>query len=671
MCGIVGFLQAGLASESWERVLTAMTDSLAHRGPDSRGQWFDPMARIGLGHRRLAVLDLSAQGHQPMCSKSGRYYLTYNGEVYNHRALRRELEACGVVFAGHGDTEVLLAALETWGVEGAVKRCNGMFAFALWDRQERSLHLVRDPFGIKPLYYGRAGEALVFASELKPFRHHPDFRAEVDRDALTLLLRHNAIPAPHCIYKGIAKQIPGTIVTFRASDDYRKPVTTAYWSLREVVHRALARPFSGSKEDAAEELDALLRDAVKLQMMADVPVGVFLSGGVDSSTLTTFMQAQSSLPVKTFSIGFREEKRNEAGYARTIASHLGTDHTELYVTVDDAKRVIARLPDIYDEPFADSSQIPTYLVSELARRTVTVSLSGDGGDELFGGYWRYCLGADSYARARWLLTTFSRLGRIGGACCGTSSRLLHRLGKYHWPRWPAGRRRVQDLAKSLDVDNHEVLYQEPVSTWTEPVALVPGANEPLTAINDRAQWVDVTHFALQMMFLDQMVYLPDDLLAKVDRASMCASLEVRVPFLDERVVTFAWSLPFVWKIEKGQRKILLRRVLSRYLPSELVDRRKMGFAIPLAEWLRGGLREWAEELLDERRLRQDGFFQSRLVRQEWEGWLKDAGSRTSSSVLEYPDVSGLAGAQSQVAGANAHPYTIAASIDANGRMPLI
>ncbi len=307
MCGIAGFLQKGLSAENWERLLPAMTDSLAHRGPDARGLWFDAAAGIGLGHRRLAVLDLSAQGHQPMCSKSGRYYLTYNGEVYNHQALRRELEACGIVFAGHGDTEVLLAALETWGVERAVKRCNGMFAFALWDRQERYLHLVRDPFGIKPLYYGNAGEALLFASELKAFRHHPQFCPEVDRGALALLLRHNAIPAPHCIYKGVLKQLPGTIVTFRAADDYRRPLTTVYWSLREVARRALDRPFSGSKEDAEEELDALLRNSVKLQMLADVPVGVFLSGGVDSSTLTTFMQAQSGLPVKSFSVGFKNK----------------------------------------------------------------------------------------------------------------------------------------------------------------------------------------------------------------------------------------------------------------------------------------------------------------------------------------------------------------------------
>jgi asparagine synthase (glutamine-hydrolysing) len=556
-----------------------------------------------------------------MRSKSGRYYLTYNGELYNHRALRPELEGCGVAFDGHGDTEVLLAALETWGVERAVERFNGMFAFALWDRQERALHLVRDPFGIKPLYYGKTGKALVFASELKPFRQHPDFRSEIDRDALCLLLRHNAIPAPHCIYKGVAKQIPGTILTFRAADNYQHPVTTVYWSLRKVARDAMASPFSGSKEEAAEQLDVLLRDAVKLQMMADVPVGIFLSGGVDSSLLTAVMQAQRSSPVKTFSIGFHEQKWNEAGYAQTVAQRLGTDHSELYITVKDAQRIVPRLPEIYDEPFADSSQIPTCLVSELARRTVTVSLSGDGADEMFGGYWRYCLGAQSYDRARLPLALLSSLGPFAPAGRRFCTRVLNRFGNSRWPCRPADRKLLQDLARSLDT-NRESLYQEPLSAWTKPAALVPGANEPVTAITDRAQWIEVPHFAVQMMYLDQMVYLPDDLLAKVDRASMHFSLEARVPFLDPRVVSFAWSLPLHSKIDHGERKVLLRRVLYRYLPAALADRRKMGFAVPLAEWLRVGLRDWAEELLDERRLRQDGFFHPGLVRREWEAWLQ-------------------------------------------------
>lgn len=617
MCGIVGFLQPTPVSPTREGVLKAMTHSLAHRGPDDHGLWFDPKAGVGLGHRRLAILDLSAQGHQPMCSKSGRYYLTYNGEVYNHRALRRELEACGVAFTGHSDTEVLLAALETWGVEQAVKRCNGMFAFALWDRQERALHLVRDRLGIKPLYYGRAGDALVFASELKAFKHHPDFRAEIDRDVLALLLRYNAIPAPHCIYKGIAKQRPGTIVKFRSADASREPVTTTYWSLKDLVHDAVANPFAGPEEEAIEELHYHLRNAVKLHMTADVPVGVFLSGGVDSSALTALMQEHSSVPVRTFTIGFKEQRWNEAPYARQVADHLGTEHTELYVTPRDALRVIPRLPEMYDEPFADSSQIPTFLVSEIARRNVTVSLAGDGADELFGGYehHRFLL---RYHQTGWLVALFDQIAKSFPNYRRTVNQALHGLAEVPWRGRGTFAQKIAALARLLDSEKRANPFLEHVSFWKEPAGLVVDGSEPPTVITDPAQWACLKHVTAQMMFLDQMLYLPDVLLTKVDRASMHVGLETRVPYLDPRLVAFAWGLPLAWNIDHKRGKKLLRRLLYRYVPPALIDRPKMGFTMPLGDWLRNDLREWAEALLDARRLQQEGFFRPEPIRQRWE-----------------------------------------------------
>jgi asparagine synthase (glutamine-hydrolysing) len=621
MCGITGFWQRERAeAAALESLARRMAQQLEHRGPDDRGEWADEQAGIGLGFRRLAIVDLSPQGRQPMRSESGRYVITFNGEVYNFGALRRELEPLGHRFRGGSDTEVILAAIEAWGLMRAVERFVGMFAIALWDRAERTLHLVRDRLGIKPLYYGWMEGTLLFGSELKALEVHPDFRADVDRGALALLLRHSYVPAPFSIYRGIQKLPPGTILTLRSAVD-EGAAPTPFWSAREVAEAGAADPFTGSEAEAVAELDTLLREAIRLRMIADVPLGAFLSGGIDSSTVVALMQAQSDRPVKTFTIGFHETGYNEAVHAAAVARHLGTEHTELYVTPDEARAVIPRLPAMYDEPFCDPSQIPTYLVSELARRQVTVSLSGDGGDELFGGYNRYFWG-----QALW-----RRIGRVPPPMRALAARGLTAISPARWdrglqrlrPLLPAGVRqrtpgdKLHKMAEVLAVGSPEEMYRGLVSHWKEPERLVIGACEPATAITDRARWAALPGFTRRMMYLDLITYLPDDILAKVDRASMAVSLEARVPLLDHRVVQFAARIPLSMTIKNGQGKWLLRRVLDKYVPSDLIERPKMGFGVPIDAWLRGPLREWAESLLDERRLREEGFFRPEPVRQKW------------------------------------------------------
>jgi len=622
MCGIVGLLQAGLKPDQWECFLRSMTDSLAHRGPDNAGLWYDVEAGVGLGHRRLSIVDLSPLGRQPMASESGRYYITYNGEVYNFRELRKELQSLGHVFCGHSDTEVLLAAIEQWGLEHAVKRFVGMFAFALWDRKERVLHLVRDRLGIKPLYYGWLGRTFVFGSELKAFKAHPAFRGEIDRNALALMMRHNYIPAPYSIYKGIYKLLPGHILTLNRADIGSAPAPTPYWTARDVAEDGAADSFVGSETEAVEYLDTLLRDAVKLRMVADVPLGTFLSGGVDSSTVVALMQAQSERPVKTFSIGFYEQGYNEADHAKAVARHLGTDHTELYVTPEQAMAVIPKLPTLYDEPFSDSSQIPTFLVSELARRYVTVSLSGDGGDELFCGYKRYETGRDLWKKIGWMPTwgrqalarAFSAVPvKVWDGGFGWLAPVLSRYG-----RAGAVGDKLHKLAEILAVENPEAMYRRLVSHWKNPAGVVVGAAEPPTVVTDRSRWADLPDFTQRMMYLDLVTYLPDDILTKVDRASMGVSLEARVPLLDHRVVEFAWRVPLSMKIKNGQGKWLLRQVLYKYVPEELIERPKMGFGVPIDDWLRGPLLDWAEDLLGEERLKREGYFRPEPVRKLWQ-----------------------------------------------------
>jgi len=608
-----------------------MADTLRLRGPDDGGAWVDADAGIALGHQRLSIIDLSLEGHQPMHSFCGRYVIAFNGEIYNYQDIRHELEqesqGYAIPWRGHSDTEVALAAISRWGIEAAVRRFVGMFAFALWDRTERVLYLVRDRLGEKPLYYGRMGRSILFGSELKALRAHPDFKGEINRDALALYLRHNCIPAPYSIYRGIYKLPPGTMLAV-SDRDAPFPDPVQYWSVREAAEHGLAEPFTGSTEEAIAALDGLLRDAVGLQMVADVPLGVFLSGGIDSSTVVALMQAQSDRPVKTFTIGFNETGYNEAEHAKAVARHLGTEHTEFYVTPEEAMAVIPRLPALYDEPFADSSQIPTFLVSEMARRSVTVSLSGDGGDELFAGYNRYFWGRSIWKRVGWMPQPL----RVAAAVALTA------VSPQSWDRVFAAAKsllpaklkqstpgdKIHKLAEVLAVESPEAMYRGLASHWKDPASVVLGSSEPPTALTDRRLWSDLPDFTQRMMYLDTVTYLPDDILVKVDRASMGVSLEARIPFLDHRVVEFAWRLPLSMKVRDGQGKWLLRQVLYQYVPKELVGRPKTGFDVPIDAWLRGPLRDWAEDLLGERRLSEERFFDPVPIRDKWNEHLSGA-----------------------------------------------
>lgn len=636
MCGIAGILND--SSSEPGRLVSEMIGAIRYRGPDDSGVWCDERVGIGLGHARLSILDLSPEGHQPMASAGGRYVLTYNGEVYNFQELRRELENDGVRFRGHSDTEVMLAAFEAWGIQPAIRRFVGMFAFALWDRETRTLSLVRDRLGIKPLYFGWAGNAFVFGSELKVFRSYKAFEPTIDRNALCSFMRFGYVPAPFSIYRRVYKLLPGCLLTvterrIRSSggfspqpDDVHaewKPVR--YWSAKDVAERGVASPFRGTEEDALVQLEGLLKQSVALRMVADVPLGAFLSGGIDSSVVVALMQAQSSRPIHTFTIGFHEAGYNEAVHAGLVARHLGTDHTELYVTPEEAREVIPRLPAMYDEPFADSSQIPTFLVSALARRHVTVALSGDGGDELFAGYNRYF----------WSRRLWRRLSMLPVSVRAAVARGVTTVSPATWSRLFAGLAacvpavqnpgdKMHKLAALLALKDPDQMYVRMVSLWTDPEQVVAGSRELPTLFTDRSNWPALSDFTMRMMYMDLVNYLPDDILTKVDRASMAVSLEARVPLLDHRVVEFAWTLPLAMKIRKeGEGKWLLRRVLDGYVPRTLIDRPKMGFGVPIDHWLRGPLREWAESLLDEGRLRREGFFNPGPIRAKWEEHLSD------------------------------------------------
>ena len=623
MCGITGFLTSSTEAEFEMKLLAArMADRLVHRGPDDSGVWVDCKAGVALGHRRLSILDLSPDGHQPMHSESGRYVIVFNGEVYNFEELRSTLGSMGHGFRGHSDTEVMLAAMEEWGFDEALAHFNGMFAFAVWDRQERELHLVRDRLGEKPLYCGWMGQTFLFGSELKALAAHPEFKDEVDRDALALYLRYNCIPAPYSIYRGIKKLPPATKLTVSVSNLHCMHWPSSYWSAEQAMRRGLEEPFEGTEKEAITRLDALLRDAIKMRMVADVPLGAFLSGGVDSSTIVALMQQQSRRPVKTFSIGFPDEAYDEAKYAAAVARHLGTEHTEFYVSAEEAMKVIPHLPKFYDEPFADSSQIPTYLVSALARRYVTVSLSGDGGDELFGGYKRYFLWGRVWNVVRWLPafvreTAAWSLGRV-------RPERWNRILDFALHRFLSARdlaspgEKVEKLAQILSAQDSFSRYQVILSDWESSNSAVRGGVAPSWLLRQRCVGSEFPDFCVQMMFLDAVTYLPDDILVKLDRASMAVSLEGRVPYLDHRVVEFAARLPLSMKLRNGGGKWILRQVLYQYVPRELIDRPKKGFSLPIERWLRGSLREWAENLLGESRLRQDGYFHPKIVRRIWE-----------------------------------------------------
>ncbi|HEY0996778.1 MAG TPA: asparagine synthase (glutamine-hydrolyzing) [Gemmatimonadaceae bacterium] len=620
MCGIAGFWDDRQRGEAAATVVRRMTDAIAHRGPDDSGCDCED-GSPALGHRRLSILDISAAGHQPMSSSSRRFVISFNGEIYNFGELRTALEGKGHRWRGHSDTEVLLAGVETWGLAGALERAVGMFALALWDREARVLQLARDRFGEKPLYYGWAGEALVFGSELKALRAHPDWRAEVDRDALALFMRYGYIPAPHSIYRGVRKVPPGTILAFRGAGRDREPEATTYWSAHAMIEEGMRNPLRLDDAELVEACDARLTATVGDEMVSDVPLGAFLSGGIDSSLIVALMKAANRGPVRTFTIGFDVAGYDEATHAKAVAAHLGTEHTELYVTPQDTLDVIPRLPSLYDEPFADPSQIPTFLVAQLARRHVTVALSGDGGDELFCGYNRYFWGSRLWGKLRHMPPSFRR-GIAGGLRAVPPARwdavfdLLGRAAPSR--RVDRAGDKLHKLADAIGVDSSHDMYRMLTSHWRNAGAITRHSSEPATVLERPAEWPKVTDFVEQMMYLDLVSYLPDDILVKVDRASMGVSLETRAPFLDHRVAEFAWRVPLHQKMRGGKGKWLLRQVLHKHVPQALVDRPKTGFAIPIDHWLRGELKEWAGDLLSADTLGAQGYFDPGAIARKWQ-----------------------------------------------------
>ncbi len=613
MCGIAGFITTpeSETAEHLTRTVGEMAEVQAHRGPDDQGTWCDVKAGVALGHRRLSILDLSEQGHQPMLSSCGRFVLVYNGEIYNCNELREELKKSGRRFRGHSDTEVLLEAISYWGIQEALPKLQGMFAFAIWNRMERCLTLVRDRLGIKPLYYGMLGKQFAFASELKGMKAHPEFRGEIETSSVALLMRHNYIPAPYSIYKKIQKLPPGTMLEISAEqlfgEDFSGIATlkpTPYWQLDEAIRQGQSQRFTGSYEEAVAELDRLLSDAVKARMLSDVPLGAFLSGGIDSSLIVAMMQKQSSRPVKSFTIGFSEYDYDESPYARRISEHLGTDHTELCVMPSESLNVIPKLPEMFDEPFADMSQIPTFLVSQLARREVTVCLSGDGGDELFGGYNRYFHIANIWKKVQ----------RV------PARRKIAELMKWYVKRTPFEHRKqgIARYAEILEMPDADALYAELNRHWTASEIMSRDVFDPSEQIGYGHSQAGLSDPQLNWMALDTATYLPDDILTKVDRTSMAVSLESRVPLLDHRIMEFAWSLPQEYRFGENQGKRILQSLLEKYVPKALFDRPKVGFGVPIGEWLRGSLEDWAESLLSEKSLNEHGLLNTKLIRDRWE-----------------------------------------------------
>ncbi len=618
MCGFTGFIDKRRmrTADEIRQICNNMSEQLQHRGPDDDGVWIDTQHGIALGHRRLSIIDLSPSGHQPMTTESGRMVIAYNGEIYNFPEIRKELERKGHKFYGTSDTEVILAACEEWGVEQAVRHFIGMFAFALWDRKQAKLWLVRDRMGIKPLYWGYTSKGdLIFGSELKALCMHPDFSCEVDRDSIASFLRHNYIPAPSTIYQKIYKLKPGHMLSFAIESD-DAPQIACYWDLKNIAKQAQKNHFIGNDEEMIETLKQLLMDAVGKRMIADVPLGCFLSGGIDSSLVTALMQAQSNKPINSFSIGFHEQGYDEAKYAKTIAHHLGTNHTELYVTEQQAQDVIPSLPEMYDEPFSDSSQIPTYLVSAMTKKHVTVALSGDGGDELFAGYNRYFQANN----LNYLFNYFPFWGKK------ITANMIRTMPSHYWDeifrlvpakyRPPQAGDKMHKLANILTLDR-QFFYKKMISHWHEPDEIVIGGQEKYSILDDSSLFSTFQNNIEFMQYADSVTYLPDDILTKVDRASMAVSLEARVPLLDHRVVEFAWSLPQSAKVRDRKGKWILRQILKDFVPSKLYERPKMGFGIPLEKWLRGSLRDWAEDLLSPTSFKEFGLLESAPILQKW------------------------------------------------------
>ncbi len=612
MCGIAGLWVFGGSQEARLRAdVRAMCDRMQHRGPDGYGEWLDLQAGVALGHRRLAIIDLSPTGIQPMNSADQRFVITYNGELYNRQEIATELD---MTFRGTSDTEVLVEAISRFGVDGALQRANGLFAFAVFDRATQILHLVRDRLGIKPLYWSRQQNAFAFASELKPLRAVSRFSFTLDPGALGSYLRHSCVPAPRAIFREVNKLLPGERIEV-TPQDVRHHV---YWDLPAIAGSRQADLTSASFDDVVNELDILLADAVKRQMVSDVPLGAFLSGGIDSSLVVALMCKTSNSRVKTFSIGFREEAYNEADHARRVAEQLGSEHTELILSAAEAQAVVPKLPAIYDEPFADSSQIPTCLVSRLARTHVTVALSGDGGDEAFGGYVRYRGINGLWTALRHVPRGFRRLGAHAiqwispDAWDALAPALPRRIRPTHFGD------KVLKGARLLDADSPLEMYRRLISQWPDPERLLSEYAEGYGWVERLSTCTEGFELQSRLRLLDMMSYLPDDILTKVDRASMAVSLEARVPLLDHRVVEYSWGLPNDYLFANGVGKRALRTVLKRYLPEYLFDRPKMGFGVPIGEWLSGPLRQWAEELLDPRALREGGVFDVGLLRQRWD-----------------------------------------------------
>jgi asparagine synthase (glutamine-hydrolysing) len=614
MCGLTGFwdLKASFKENEGLDLAKKMADQIQSRGPDSFGAWMDPKVGILFAHRRLSIQDLSPEGHQPMHSASKRFTAAYNGEIYNGPDLQKELVQKGYAFRGHSDTEVMLAAFEEWGIVDATKKFIGMFAIVLWDHLEQKVTLIRDRLGIKPLYWGWQGDVLFFGSQPKSFYPHPAWKSVINQQALTTFFRFSYVPSPLSIYENIQKLQPGTILEIFKDKSLKQ---TAFWSLEDVRDQGKQNQFMGSFRDATDALETLLKDAINKRMLADVPLGAFLSGGIDSSTVVALMQAQSSKKIKTFSIGFQEDQYNEATYAREVAGHLGTDHHELYVTSKEAQSVIPQLSEWYDEPFADSSQIPTYLVSKLARQFVTVSLSGDGGDELFAGYTRYFIGDRFWRLSQKVPELLKGFGAKGlGLFPSTFWNTLQSIAPKRLPTHLGDKiLKAQELLKARSLEDY---YKTLVSQWMNPRDIVKGGEEFFAPHWDALQNQELPSIEI-MQYLDTLTYLPDDILAKVDRASMAVGLEARVPLIDHRVVEFSWQLPLSMKVHQGKGKRILREVLKRYVPEHLFERPKMGFGVPIGDWIKGDLRDWAESLLSKEALESSGLIESAPILEKW------------------------------------------------------
>lgn len=635
MCGITGVLyaQPEMASELLSALVKRMSDKLIHRGPDDCGEWVDANAGIGLGHRRLSILDLSPAGHQPMQSANKRYVIAFNGEIYNFKEIRKDLEKSGVHFRGYSDTEVLLENIALFGLDETLVRLNGMFAIALWDKEDSSLTLCRDRIGKKPLYYGRCNNVFLFGSELKSIKQHPSFEDEVDRSALAQFIQYGWLNGPATIYQNIKKLQPGSYIKITRSNMNEVVTPVVYWSIKQVAENGVEKPYAGNYEQATNELDSLIKDAVNNRMIADVELGALLSGGIDSSLVVAIMQNSSSRKVKTFSIGFDEVTHNEAVHAKNIAEYLQTDHTELYVTPKECMEVIPSLSTMYDEPLGDVSQIPTYLVSKLAKEQVKVVLTGDGGDEFFAGYTRYFRCMEHWAKHQKIpLAIRPMLGQVmdvtAKALWGLAGDKIINAEIKDWKRLGE---KLEKRARRIGAKSPLALFVKMMARYKEIDSLVLNSGESNTFLDRSHEWPQFEKPILNMMLMDAYCYLPDDILVKVDRASMAASVEARAPLLDKNIIEFSWQLPFEMKVDEFGGKRILKNVLSRYIPKDLTDRKKMGFGAPVGQWLRGPLKDWAEDLLNPSKIKNQSYLDSVIVQNLWKQ--HQSGWRNHSDIL--------------------------------------